>query len=337
MSTEKVTALATRPRAGALVQDRITWTDDQIALIQRTVAQGTSPDEFKLFLYQSARTGLDPLAKQIYAVRRAGRMTIQTGIDGYRLVADRTRKYAGSDDATFAGKVGTPDFAATVTVYKIVQGVRCPFTATARWSEYFPGEQQGTMWRKMPHTMLAKCAEACALRKAFPADLSGIYTAEEMDQAGATGPVVEAEVVGGGAPPPAGPPPAAEPERQDSGTTTTKARSRRRAPDPAPEPPAAPAPAAPPEGETIEAKAARIGIAQGFAREKYKDFDAKIGAPHLGLIFGTAKQHGYTKSGELHPITERLFGVSSVKDVPLSGLDDLIRALTGEPEPGQGA
>lgn len=171
--------------------EMLTWTPDQVDLIQRTVAKGASPDEFKLFLYQCARTGLDPLARQIYAVVRGGKMTIQTAIDGYRLVADRTGKYAGSDDATFTGEP-KKDLAATVTVYKIVEGVRCPFTATARWTEYFPGDSQGAMWKKMPHTMLAKCAEALALRKAFPADLSGIYTKEEMDQAGD---VVDATVV----------------------------------------------------------------------------------------------------------------------------------------------
>jgi len=183
MGTELATTTET-----ALAQHG-SWTRDQIDLIKRTVAKGTSDDEFKLFLYQAVRTGLDPLAKQIYAVMRGGRMAIQTGIDGFRLTADRTGKYAGSDDTVFSGE--GKDLAATVTVYKIVQNVRCPFTATARWSEYYPGDAQGSMWKRMPHTMLGKCAEALALRKAFPADLSGVYTADEMAQADRTGPVVE--------------------------------------------------------------------------------------------------------------------------------------------------
>jgi hypothetical protein len=78
---------------------------------------------------------------------------------------------------------GTLESAATVTVWRLVQGTRCSFTATARWSEYFPGDQGGHMWRKMPHTMLAKCAEALALRKGFPRQLAGLYAKEEMDQA----------------------------------------------------------------------------------------------------------------------------------------------------------
>lgn len=343
---EKVTALAKRGQT-ALARppaDLITWTPDQVALIQRTVAKGTSDDEFKLFLYQARRTGLDPLAKQIYAVMRwsstASRnvMAIQTGIDGYRLIADRTRKYAGSDDAVFTGEALNPGMndssaqkvnaVATVTVYKIVQGVRCPFTASARWREYYPGEKQGRMWRDKPHVMLAKVAEALALRKAFPADLSGVYTAEEMEQAG---PVIEAELVGT-EPPKDGPAP--EPAREDAGTTKKAAsRKAKAAPEPAPETPAA-SPAAHPEDETPEQKGVRLGIAQAFAREKYADFDTKkIGDAERGLIFGTAKSYGFKGSAELHPITERLFGVSSVKEVPLSGLDDFIRGITGEPLP----
>jgi phage recombination protein Bet len=168
-------------QAVAVVHDE--WDQGTLDLLKRTVAAGTSNDEFDLFCRVAQRAGLDPFARQIYAVMRSGRMTIQTGIDGYRLIADRTGKYAGNDDPRFdEGADGRP-VKATVTVWKLVGGERVPFTASARWDEYFPGEKQGTMWQKMPHTMLAKCAEALALRKAFPADLSGIYTAEELDQA----------------------------------------------------------------------------------------------------------------------------------------------------------
>lgn len=166
----------------------LTFTKDQVELIKRTVAHGTTDDELALFLYQSRKTGLDPLAGQIHCVkRRSGeeqKMSIQTAIDGYRLIADRTGKYAGNDDPVFDDE--TTPTKATVTVYKIVDGQRCPFTATARWSQYFPGEKQGFMWKKMPHLMLGKCAEALALRKAFPAELSGVYTNEEMEQAHST-------------------------------------------------------------------------------------------------------------------------------------------------------
>jgi len=132
-------------------------------------------------MYTAERTGLDPLARQIYAVKRSGRMTIQTGIDGYRLIADRTNKLAGISDYMYDSESEKNPGKATVTVKKVVEGgILAEFTATARWGEYNAG---GPMWGNMPFLMLGKCAEALALRKAFPADLSGVYTAEEMDQA----------------------------------------------------------------------------------------------------------------------------------------------------------
>jgi phage recombination protein Bet len=147
-----------------------------------------------LFLHQCKRTGLDPLARQIYCIKRGGKATIQTGIDGYRLIADRTGVYAGNDDPRFEGDEDGHPLKATVTVWKLVGGQRCGFTATARWSEY---KAEGPMWGRMPYLMLGKVAEALALRKAFPADLSGLYTDEEMDQAAPS--TAPALVAGGGA------------------------------------------------------------------------------------------------------------------------------------------
>jgi phage recombination protein Bet len=152
---------------------------DQVDLIRRTIAAGATDDELALFVGQCKRTGLDPFSRQIHFVKRSGKMTIQTGIDGYRLIADRTGLYAGNDDPIFDDEAKPRR--ATVTVWKLVQGVRCPFTSTARWEQYYPGETQGFMWKKMPHLMLGKCAEALALRKAFPHELSGIYTTDEME------------------------------------------------------------------------------------------------------------------------------------------------------------
>ncbi len=156
------------------------WTDEQIDLIKSNVAKGATDDELKLFLYTAKRTGLDPLTKQIHFVKRGGQMTIQTGIDGYRAIAERTGQLAGIDDAVYEGTTKEP-IKATVNVYRMVQGQRVAFTASARWSEYVAF---GPLWKKMPFLMLGKCAEALALRKAFPNNLSGIYTNEEMEQAG---------------------------------------------------------------------------------------------------------------------------------------------------------
>ena len=142
-------------------------------------------DELDVFMSAAVRYGLNPLQRQIYARIQSNRgsrkLMFMTGIDGYRLVADRTGKYAGNDDPVFDNE-DTPR-KATVTVYKMVEGVRCPFPASARWDQYFPGEKIGFMWKRMPHLMLGKCAEALALRKAFPQELAGIYTDAEMEQA----------------------------------------------------------------------------------------------------------------------------------------------------------
>jgi phage recombination protein Bet len=161
----------------------IEYTPAQVDLIKRTIADGCSDDELALFLHVCQRTGLDPFARQIYAIRRGVRMTIQTGIDGYRLIADRTGCYMGNAEPVFEHSPDGQPTRATVTVWKLVHGQRCPFTATAFWDEFCPARGQDQMWRKMPHTMLAKVAESLALRKAFPADLSGVYTTEEMSQA----------------------------------------------------------------------------------------------------------------------------------------------------------
>lgn len=164
------------------------WTDARKDFIRRNFCAG-APDEFvQPFLALCEKRNLSPEAKHIYLVPRYDAKakrniyTPQTSIDGYRLIAARTGQYAGSDDPLFAESGNRPS-KATVTVYRAVAGTRCPFTASAYWSEYYPGANKSFMWDKMPHTMLAKVAESLALRKAFPEEMSGLYTTEEMAQA----------------------------------------------------------------------------------------------------------------------------------------------------------
>ncbi|KUK98931.1 MAG: Prophage LambdaCh01, recombination protein Bet [Parcubacteria bacterium 32_520] len=173
------------------ITDPALLTKAKIDLIKRTVAKGATDDELQMFLTVAARAGLDPFTKQIHLVKRhstaEGRdiATIQTGIDGYRAIAEKTGKYGGSDDATFTFADGQDKIptSATVKVYKIIGDKVIEIKATAYWDEFAPtNEKLAFMWRKMPKLMLAKCAEALALRKAFPNVLSGIYTHEEMEQ-----------------------------------------------------------------------------------------------------------------------------------------------------------
>lgn len=179
---------------------------EQIDLIKKTVAVGATDAELEFFLYVSRKTGLDPLLRQIHFVKRGDKATHQVSIDGYRLIADRTGLYAGNDEPVFEGLILDKYPAkATVTVWKIVGGQRCGFTASARWAEYAQYDRYGKLsptWEKMPYVMLAKCAESLALRKAFPADLAALYTDSEMAQVNnapsyavntLTGEVVEAQ------------------------------------------------------------------------------------------------------------------------------------------------
>jgi phage recombination protein Bet len=162
------------------------WTPEQTQLISTTIAPGCSGDELRLFAYACQRTGLDPFSKQIYAIKRGGKMTIQAGIDGLRSIAERTGQLDGSE-TLWCGDDGQwtdvwlgskPPAAAKTTIWR--KGSSHPFTGVARFADYNAG--QG-LWSKMGATMIAKCSEALALRKAFPADLSGVYSADEMEQA----------------------------------------------------------------------------------------------------------------------------------------------------------
>lgn len=151
-------------------------------LVRRTVANGATNDELELYLYDCQRRNVHPLDKLLHFTKRGGRYVPVVSIDLMRSRAADTGQLAGSDDAVItAGNVGGPPLSASVTVYRLTQGQRFAYTGTARWSEYNAG---GQMWQKMPHTMLSKCAEALALRKAFPQELAGLYTHDEMEQAG---------------------------------------------------------------------------------------------------------------------------------------------------------
>ncbi len=162
------------------------YTQEQVNVIKRTIAPNLSNDELTIFIHNCMRTGLDPFAKQIYAIKRRNKhgpdsMCIQTGIDGFRLIAERTGLYSPGKDTEFLYNDKGHLLGAKVYVKKQTKdGTWHDISAVALMAEYNPGK---AIWKTMPHVMIEKCAEARALRRAFPADLSGIYTTDEMDQA----------------------------------------------------------------------------------------------------------------------------------------------------------
>lgn len=195
--------------------DSSQWTEDQKALLDaaglviRKRGQDPVPaprSTVVAFLAHCRRTGLDPIARQIYAIERGGKWGIQVSIDGFRLVAERSRRYAGQAPVEWTADGETwvhvwlsdqPPAAARATVLR--SDFDEPMVAVARFSSYVQlvdeyegpyGSRQktgkkvpGEMWARMPEVMIAKVAEALALRKAFPQELSGLYTEDEMDQA----------------------------------------------------------------------------------------------------------------------------------------------------------
>jgi phage recombination protein Bet len=180
------------------------WDEKQLAALRQIGLTDAPKAELAVFLHYCQRTGLDPFARQIYMIARGGKYTIQASIDGLRIVAQRSGNYGGQTMVEWCGADGiwkdvwlenTPPVAARVGIY--YKDVPNPTYATAKFESYcvnYQGKLSG-LWAKMPDLMIAKCAEALALRKAFPNDLSGVYSTEEMAQAEVVKPAPESKPI----------------------------------------------------------------------------------------------------------------------------------------------
>lgn len=151
------------------------WTREQIETIKQTVAKGANDAQLALFLQTCRSRNLDPFTRQVFYTPQG----IIVSIDGFRAIAERTGCYAPGP-TRYEYDENKALVAAYVTVRKLVAGTWFDVEESAFYEEY---RGSSPIWKSKPRVMLAKCAESRALRRAFSSDLSGVYSAEELDQA----------------------------------------------------------------------------------------------------------------------------------------------------------
>ena len=193
------TAIAVNASVPAQLQVSREW-ENQLDLVKRTVAAGLTDEEFALFCHVARMRHLDPLQRQIHAVKRStwdaekggyvDKMTIQTGIDGYRAIANRTELYMPSEKLPLVEDSGKEDLRVTVWVKKFSRNDNAwhEFGATAFYREFVQTKRNrntnkpepNAIWEKMPINQLTKCSEALALRRGWPEELGQIYVDEEL-------------------------------------------------------------------------------------------------------------------------------------------------------------
>jgi phage recombination protein Bet len=201
--TDRPTTLAVRDHAPLTVRMPDEFGEEHRAIVKEAYAPGASDVEFDVLWRGAKSRGLDPIKKQIHFVSRydpakdKNVWSSQVAIDGFRSIAEATGLYDGQDEPTFTrDPVSGGVTEARVRVYR--KDISRPFVGVALWDEFVQTKKNGDptyMWMKMPHHMLAKCAEALALRKAFPEQLSGLYSDDEMpEEKSAGGRTVDAQI-----------------------------------------------------------------------------------------------------------------------------------------------
>jgi len=185
--------LSRAARAAVAAYAPLEFSEEQRRMIRETFANGATDSEFAVLMEVARARRLSPLLRQIHFVKRWDSLnrrevwSVQASIDGLRAIAERTGLYDGQDEPEFIEADGRL-VACKVRVHR--KDWTRPAVGIAYWDEYVQvardkqtgKERPAAMWARMPHVMLAKCAESIALRKAFPEDIGGIYSAEEMAQ-----------------------------------------------------------------------------------------------------------------------------------------------------------
>lgn len=146
---------------------------DRLDTLRHTIAPGLTDPEFQLFAEIVKATGLNPVTKEIWAIKAGGRLQLMTGINGFLRIANSHPMFDGMELAfDWDGKTLV---SATVKVHR--KDRKFPAVATAYMAEY---SKPTPIWKQMPSVMLSKCAKSLAIREAFVQELGGLYTAEEM-------------------------------------------------------------------------------------------------------------------------------------------------------------
>lgn len=183
--------------------------DNTLNVLRDSLYPGSSDESLRMVIDYCKARKLDPLKKPVHLVPmsvKSGRKdssgkdiyefreTVMPGIGLYRIEAERSGTYAGMSEPEFGEdinetlgsvKITYPKFC-KITVKKLLNGVIVEFTAKEYWKENYATKSRNdaspnAMWEKRPYGQLAKCAEAQALRKAFPDVLGQEYTKEEME------------------------------------------------------------------------------------------------------------------------------------------------------------
>lgn len=174
--------------------DTAVWTT-----LQNSVFPGAKDESILLAVDYCKARKLDILKKPCHIVpmsvtdaktgNKNWRDVIMPGIYEQRITAFRTGQMAGQDEPVFGDTVTFRGIEAPewcrVTVYRFINNERCAFSHTEYFSEACATTKDGkpnSMWSKRPRGQLAKCAEAGALRKAFPDELGGVITADEVNE-----------------------------------------------------------------------------------------------------------------------------------------------------------